>query len=277
LSEAGSGGCLERLARSHRPPLRQWRRTYMRRRYRLLEQAIHCEELVGAIQRGERLPRGYGYGFDERAIEYPWLLAAEPRGRALDAGSILNHSFLLPRFMPQLDSLMISTLAPEPESFPELGVSYHYGDMRDLPFAEGWFDTVISLSTLEHIGMDNTHYGDDADRVSDPQRELRVALGELRRVTKPGGGRILITVPYGKAIDMGWSRQLDEHDVNDMVEALQPVEAKVEIYAYDSDGWNRSDPATAADAVYHDFTKEARWPPDKAAAARAVACVSVTI
>ncbi len=273
---SSANGCLERLARGHRPPLRQWRRTYMRRRYRLLEQALDCSALTEAIQRGEKLPSGFGYGYDERVIEYPWLLAAQPSGRALDAGSILNHSFLLPRFLPLLDSLMISTLAPEPESFPEMGVSYQYGDMRELPFADGYFDTVLSLSTLEHIGMDNTFYGDDGGKRSDPQEQLRVALGELRRVTKPDG-RILITVPYGRAIDMGWSRQLDEAAVNDMIEALRPAESKLDVYAYDSDGWNLSDPAAAADAVYHDFTKEARWPEDKAAAARAVACVNVRI
>jgi SAM-dependent methyltransferase len=275
-AEVSDGDCLARLASGYRPPLRQWRRTYMRRRRRLLEAAINCNQLVESIQRGERLPSGLGYGFDERVIEYPWLLAAEPTGKALDAGSILNHSFLLPKFLPGLDSLMISTLAPEPESFPELGVSYHYGDMRELPFADGWFDTVFSLSTLEHVGMDNTFYGDDADQVPDPQVETKLALAELRRVTKPGG-RILISVPYGKRIDMGWSRQLDEADVDDLVESLKPKEAKVEIYAYGSDGWNLSDAAGAAEAVYHDFTKEARWPEDKAAAARAIACVSVRV
>jgi SAM-dependent methyltransferase len=271
-----SNDCLARLAAAHRPPLRQWRRTYMRRRQRLLEEAMACDALVEAIRRGERLPSGYGYGFDERAIEYPWLLAAAPSGRALDAGSILNHSFVLPRFLPLLDSLMISTLAPEPESFPELGVSYQYGDMRELPFADGWFDTVFSLSTLEHIGMDNSFYGDDATQVPDPQEETRQALAELRRVTKPGG-RILLSVPYGKPIDMGWSRQLDERNVNDIVESLRPAEAKLEVYAYDGEGWNLSDPAAAAGAEYHDFTKEARWPADKAAAARAVACVSLRV
>jgi SAM-dependent methyltransferase len=268
--------CLARLAAGHRPPLRQWRRTYMRRRQHLLEKAMACEALIEAIRRGERLPDGYGYGFDERAIEYPWLLTAGPFGHALDAGSILNHSFVLPRFLPLLDSLMISTLAPEPESFPELGVSYQYGDMRELPFADGWFDTVFSLSTLEHIGMDNSFYGDDADQVPDPQEETRLAVAELRRVTRPGG-RMLISVPYGKSIDMGWSRQLDEASVNDMVDSLRPVEAKIEVYAYGDEGWNLSDPRAAAEAVYHDFTKEARWPADKAAAARAVACVSLRI
>jgi SAM-dependent methyltransferase len=271
-----SGACLEKLAKGHRPPLRQWRPSHLRRRQKLLEKALACEELVEALREARRLPDGYGYGFDERSIEYPWLLACKPSGRTLDAGSILNHSYILPHFLKCLDPLTIFTLAPEPHSFPELGVSYVYGDMRELPFADGWFDTVISLSTLEHIGMDNVHYGDDSSQAPDPHAEMRVALAELLRVTKPGG-RILISVPYGKRTDMGWSRQLDEEEVDDLVAAFQPSSSKVEVYAYDRDGWKLSDPAAAASAIYHDFTKEARWPEDKAAAARAVACVDLRL
>lgn len=267
---------LERLAKGHRPPLRQWRRSYLRGRGRLVGKALECEGLIAALAADRRLPRGYGYGFDERAIEYPWLLASGAAGRTLDAGSILNHSYVLPHFLPRLDPLTIFTLAPEPESFPELGVSYVYGDMRELPFVDDWFDTVVSFSTLEHIGMDNVHYGGTGDVMSNPQEQMKIALGELRRVTKPGG-RILITVPYGKSTNMGWSRQLGESEVDDMIETLRPAESKLAVYAYDQDGWNLSDPAGASAAEYHDFTKEARWPADKAAAARAVACLDLRI
>jgi len=273
---SAAGPTLERLAKGHRPPLRQWRRSYLRGRGRLVEQALKSKELIAALKAGERLPPGYGYGFDERSIEYPWLLAAEPSGRALDAGSILNHSYVLPHFVPILDPLTIFTLAPEPESFPEMGVSYVYGDMRELPFADNWFDTTISFSTLEHIGMDNVHYGGSKDVLPDPQAEMRVALNELRRVTKPGG-RIMITVPFGRSTDMGWSRQLGHAEVKDMIETLEPIESTLEVYAYDRDGWNASDPQAAGEAEYHDFTKEARWPADKAAAARAVACLDLRI
>ncbi len=124
--------------------------------------------------------------------------------------------------------------------------------------------------------MDNVHYGGSGDQVPDPQAEMKVALGELRRVTRPGG-RILITVPYGKSTDMGWSRQLGQAEVEDMVETLNPAESKLEFYAYDQEGWNRSDAESAGTAAYHDFTKEARWPADKAAAARAVACLDLRV
>jgi SAM-dependent methyltransferase len=50
------------------------------------------------------------------------------------------------------------------------------GDLCDLPFAEGDFDLVIAADILEHV--------DDEAR----------AIGELRRVLRPGG-RLIVTVP----------------------------------------------------------------------------------
>lgn len=49
-------------------------------------------------------------------------------------------------------------------------------DIQWLPHAEGTFDTVVSCETIEHV--------------ADPRR----ALGELRRVLKPGG-RLFLTTP----------------------------------------------------------------------------------
>ena len=54
-------------------------------------QAVFAEPaLLATLERGEQLPDGYGVGLDERIVEYLRLLAAEPRGRVLDAGSVLN-------------------------------------------------------------------------------------------------------------------------------------------------------------------------------------------
>src|SRR5262245_24851469 len=64
----------------------------------------------------ELLPQGYGYRLDERVIEYPWLFDRLPArgGLLLDAGSVLNHRFLLERDRLRDKRIFISTLAPEP-------------------------------------------------------------------------------------------------------------------------------------------------------------------
>lgn len=50
-------------------------------------------------------------------------------------------------------------------------------DVQNIPYPAGAFDLVVSLETLEHV--------------PDPTR----GLAELVRVTRPGGGRLIITTP----------------------------------------------------------------------------------
>ena len=72
----------------------------------------------------------------------------------LDAGSTLNHAHILQRLRPAMDKLHIVTLAPEERAFPELDVSYLFADLRDLPLSDDVYDQVVSISTLEHVGLD---------------------------------------------------------------------------------------------------------------------------
>ena len=160
--------------------------------------------------------------------------------------------------------------------FADRGISYVYADLRELPFRDAWFDTVVSVSTLEHVGMDNTRYGGHAARAQEPDEALRAATGELRRVTRPGG-QILITVPFGRREDHGWFRQLDAADVGRMIDAFGPATVALSVFAYGPGGWQRATPEAAADARYRDFTADQAPTADRAAAARAVACLALRV
>ena len=149
-----------------------------------------------------RLPPGFGIGLDERVVEFPWLLAQGLGGRILDAGSALNHAHVLDHVRPLASDLHVVTLEPEAEAFTDRKVSYVYADLRYLPYRDGFFDVVVCLSTLEHVGMDNAFYGVDAPRAPDPAAEVRTAVAELDRVASK---RVLITVPYGRREDHGGS------------------------------------------------------------------------
>ena len=59
------------------------------------------------------------------------------------------------------------------------GLTGVQADVRDLPFDDGAFDLVLCVSTLEHVGADNTGYGLDAE---DDGASRLTALRELRRV-----------------------------------------------------------------------------------------------
>ena len=253
-----------------------WTKEYLEHHRALTDSLLGDPRVVEIFADRRPLPAGYGIGFDERVVEYPWLLGVGPGGRVLDAGSTLNHAHILDRFLPMLDSLTIVTLSPEEVSFPERGVTYVYADLRELPFEDDSFDEVISLSTLEHIGMDNSFYAPDAGRAADPGRELDRAIAELRRVVA-AGGRILVTVPYGRAEDHGWLHQLDRAAVQRLIEAFGPAEHEVAVFLYTSDGWCRSDMEEAAGARYRDYHADPSPVEDRAVAARAVACISMRV
>jgi SAM-dependent methyltransferase len=241
---------------------------------RFVSAMLDDDELAYRFSSAARLPRHYGLGLDERVVEYPWALAQRPGGRVLDAGSALNHAHILERLLPQVEALHIVTLAPELESFAERGVSYLFCDLRDLPYRDGYFDEVISISTLEHVGMDNSRYRDPTPPADQPELEVRSAVQELCRVTR-AGGRVLLTVPYGRHEDHGWFRQFDAADVRELLDGLGAAEASVAVYRYIPHGWQRSSLTQARRARYCEG-QEAPGS-DGAVAARAVACVAATL
>jgi glycosyltransferase involved in cell wall biosynthesis/SAM-dependent methyltransferase len=254
-------------------PEEPWSHAYNDAHRDFVARVLDDPRVLARFRRGERLDAGYGIGFDERVVELPWLFTRDLGGSVLDAGSTLNHPHVLTRLLPRVDDLVVVTLAPEAEAHPYLGVSYLYSDLRDLPLRDGAYEQVVSLSTLEHVGMDTTHFGAATERAADPGAELARALRELRRVLAPGG-RLFLTVPFGAPADFGWLRVFSAPELQRALEAFGPAEAHISHYAYDAAGWQLADAESAANAHYRNpFTQPVGE--DRAVAARAVACVEL--
>jgi SAM-dependent methyltransferase len=248
-----------------------WTRRWSQLREALLEEAMSDPALQRAFEDATQLPDGYGAGMDERVIEWPWILAQGMNGRVLDAGSTLNHMHVLRKFAPKLDDLHIFTLEPEREAFWNTGISYVYGDLRELPYRDAWFDHICCISTLEHVGMDNAVYGSDSPRAGDADAAVDAAVSELMRALKPGG-LLLITVPYGVPEDHGWQRVFDRDMVERLISSAGAHRAETKIYRYAREGWQVSDFDAAAGARYRQHELEPD-PDDMAPNARALACV----
>jgi len=248
-----------------------WTDDYWPQHAELISFLLDSPDALALFAGGKRLPDGYGPGFDERVVEYPWLLSRLAGGRVLDAGATLNHAHVLERVLARGEELHLVTLAPEQVELP--GATYDYADLRELPYENGSFDAVVSLSTLEHVGMDTSRYGADAPR-GDPAAELERAESELVRVLAPGG-TLLVTVPYGAREDHGWFRQLDRDEVEGLFSFANPSR-DVDVYRYTAAGWQVSSLDQAAHERYHDHHADPTVPPDHAAAARAVACVQLS-
>jgi SAM-dependent methyltransferase len=219
------------------------------------------------------LPAGLGAGYDERVVEYPWLFSRDLGGRVLDAGSVTNHRHILERLLLTVDDLTIATLAPEPLAFNSMGVSYLYADLRELPLRDNWYDQVICLSTLEHVGMDNTLYGGHARPDADPAEAAARAFRELLRVVRPGG-RIHLSVPFGRHEDHGWFRQFAREDVDSLFEGAGVGRREEAVFLHSERGWRRLAAARAADVAYNSESGRAA---DLAVAARAVLCATIYV
>jgi glycosyltransferase involved in cell wall biosynthesis/SAM-dependent methyltransferase len=139
----------------------------------------------------------------ERVVEIPWILSRW-RGarRVLDLG----YAYASGVYLTALLGLGIEDLhGVDWSAGPVPGMRRTRGDLRALPYRDASFDLVLCISTIEHVGLDNVRYGlAGHESVSGDVAALR----EIERVVRPGG-RLLISIPFGKAQDIGWMLQYD--------------------------------------------------------------------
>ncbi len=262
-----------------------WSSDYGCYRIELIARSISDESLLERFRLSKPLAAGYGIGVDERCVEYPWLIAHLPASATclLDAGSVLNHDFILKHPLFDNKKLHILTLAPEANCFWEKGVCYLYDDLRDIPTRDDYYDAIICLSTLEHLGCDNILYTEDETYRENRPDDFVLAMKEFNRVLKPGGV-LLLSVPFGVYRQFGIFQQFDRALLSRAVEAFGLASEVVEMfYRYTANGWQLATAADCAECEYVEWIAKAwqhqQWPnsipvePDLAAAARAVACV----
>jgi SAM-dependent methyltransferase len=244
-------------------------------------QTVRRRRIVSAIESGifgrdDDLPSGYGVALDERVVEYPWFFSRMTDvGRMLDAGSTFNHDFLLQKSPLKGADLTIMTLAPESRCYWYDRYSYVFGDLRKTFFADATFDTVASISTIEHIGLDNAmlYTGDPVDAESD-ESGFVPAVREFRRILKPNG-TCLISVPFGKRDNLGWYQVFDQAMIDQIVAAFQPRSHRIDYFGYTIDGWSRGTAEALAHSTVYDMHSGKGWGSDLAASSRAVACLQL--
>lgn len=199
---------------------------------------------LGARARGEPLAwlQAPG-GTDERVIEIPWVLSRLcASGRVLEVGYAFAETAWLGALLRSGVDLVGIDLATRDVE----GMEAVEGDVRDLTFTDRSFDQILLVSTLEHVGADNTVYGVEAEGGASARLD---ALRELRRVLRPGG-TLLVTVPLGEPGDHGWFRQEDEEGWMSLFARADFFVEEVETYELGEDGWRATATFRAEDVRY---------------------------
>jgi O-antigen chain-terminating methyltransferase len=199
-------------------------------RVRLLDDAVAwaaAQRRAGARPRGLQAPAGT----DERPIEIPWCLARYAgERRVLDVG----YAFAEPPYLAGLLGLGAPELTGVDLAVRDVpGLRSVEADLRALPFGDESFDAIFCISTLEHVGRDNTQYGLPAE---DDDPSLDAALGELRRVLARSG-RLLVTVPTGEPQQLGDQVQLEPQAWVERFEHAGLLVFEDELYELGPGGW----------------------------------------
>jgi hypothetical protein len=216
---------------------------------RARDRHIEAVMAAGGPPLGGRVAGGHRFatGLDERAVELPLALesaALHQPGAVLDAGAALNVPVVravVGRPAARVTHFTLPGVVEPVLPGHEDRFSHASGDLRAMSFADGVFDRVVSVSTLEHVGMDNSRYGAGAER--DPA-SAAVAVRELVRVLA-AGGELLLTVPYGQAADHGWFRVFDADALAALVEPASGHAVALRYFYYDA-GWMEAGPAPSA-------------------------------
>lgn len=199
------------------------------RRVRELDDSVALG--LGARSRGERIRWLQAPpGTDERVVEIPWVLSRlRTRARVLEVG----YAFAEPAYLAGLVRAGVDLVGVD-LAVRDLGdIEVVQADARELPFEDNSFGQVLLVSTLEHIGADNTAYGLEAETDDDARRQ---ALLELARVLRPDGS-LLVTVPLGEPGDHGWFRQEDERGWTALFARAGYFVEEVEAYELTAEGW----------------------------------------
>ena len=265
-----------------------WTEPYNKHRFDFIDRTLDNPQMMKLFASQKKLPPDFGFGIDERCVEIPWIFSQLTTGnkRILDAGSALNHEYIVKKEIWQNKQFHIMTLAPEGNCFWKRGISYIFGDLRDIPIKDHFYDTVISISTLEHVGFDNTMFINSKQYAEHRPDDFLAVVNEIQRILKPKG-TFLLTLPFGKYQNLGIAQQFDSDLLDKLVGAFSPSYFQKTFYKYSENGWSLSSEEDCKDCLFLEWladcfrTSDKRLPDpvpkaeDFAAGARSVACVKM--
>lgn len=165
-----------------------------------------------------------------RVVEIPqvlkWLSNHTHGGeRILQVGDVLLKD-ALKRYEVELADL-------EAEEFSQPGLKVHRGDIREAPLPSCHFDVAISISTLEHIGMQKPYF---------PNGD-KMAVDIIAEALKPGG-LFFFSVPFGRPTSRTRYRVYDRARVKFIIEGRFEIQEEM-FFVWRTLRWRQAFPSIA--------------------------------
>lgn len=253
-----------------------WSKGYSKYRSALIENTINTDIFAAFQSPSRQLPLNFGVRIDERCVEIPWVHARMGGAKYhLDAGCAY-FKFQCARSSISKDTeVTLLSLDERDMAYAMPGqVKRMTADLRKLPMPDKIFDTITCISTLEHVGMDNTRlYTANQQFCESKMQDYLIALHELIRVLA-SKGNLFLTVPFGQRVDHGWLQVFDSRMIESILAILEIQLIEETIYLCTNTGWNISSREAGASAVYFDVhAARNRVGETDLAAAGAVACL----
>lgn len=136
-------------------------------------------------------------------------------------------------------------MAPEQNCFWFKNVSYVFEDFRKSCFKDEYFDEIVYLSTLEHVGLDNNiniagaesgvRGGALGKSLSENTESFLQAVSELKRILKPGR-TLYLSMPFGKHVNHGWLQVFNGEMVDNIYSQFSASDTKEWVFLYTSNG-----------------------------------------
>ena len=204
---------------------------------------VKKKEKIKALEKSNKdLNVSNAKGLDERIVEYKWIfqhISNLKNKNLLDAGSTMNFDFILSRINSS-NNITIQTLSPENQNYNKLNVSYVYEDLRNKVFHEEYFDYILCISTLEHIGFDNSLYNYTDSEMHKSEKNQNESyletISEFKRTLKKDG-KLLITIPFGKKAYFNHLQQFDSSDLKRIIKKFNPTDYKIKFSTYSKFQW----------------------------------------
>ena len=184
----------------------------------------------------------------DRMIEYPFVLRELylEKGRILDVGCTSPYNILPLILADQGFDVYGMDLREFKIRHPNF--TFVKGSIEKNRFPSSYFDGIIAVSTIEHIGLKG-RYTAEQDTTGD-----RKAILEMIRIMKEDG-IILLTVPFGKAKISGSSHRIyDSVKLRQLILGLNIV--KKEFYFKNKSGFWGSCEESTAELIEESSTQE---------------------